>query len=291
MTPFGYIYETTNLVNNKKYIGKRQSSKFQRFYFGSGINLRKAIKKYGKENFSVNIIAWCYTKEELIQREIEEIKNRNAYESEKYYNIARGGEGGDTYAGKLDAELALIKNKISNANKGSNNGNKGQYIGNKNSMFGKHHSLESRQKMSQANKKRLEQPGQKTGKHSWTKEMETKRKERRERISYLWTIYNKNRKTIIRNFTLNKNFIKYLYKDVYNSISKFEWSELKRFGILNKDYLEIHLEIIDKTTISKEILELYESYYTKYKQFVGSKKLNKSVSTIESIIQEKDLNE
>ena len=121
--------------------------------------------------------------------------------------------------------------------------------------------------------------------------MEAKRKQRREKISYLWTIYNKNRKTIIRNFTLNKNFIKYLYKDVYNNISKFEWSELKRNGKLIKDYLEIYLEIIDKTTISKETLELYEFYYNNYKHFVGSKKLNKSISTIESIVQEKDLNE
>lgn len=29
---FGYIYETTNLINNKKYIGKHKSNKFDKNY-------------------------------------------------------------------------------------------------------------------------------------------------------------------------------------------------------------------------------------------------------------------
>ena len=43
------IYKTTNLVNKKIYIG--QDSKNNPEYLGSGAIVKKAIKKYGKENF------------------------------------------------------------------------------------------------------------------------------------------------------------------------------------------------------------------------------------------------
>lgn len=44
---YGYIYITTNLTNNKKYIGKHASSKFDENYKGSGKRLWNAINKYG----------------------------------------------------------------------------------------------------------------------------------------------------------------------------------------------------------------------------------------------------
>ena len=50
-----YIYKTTNRVNNKVYIGKSMKT-FNENYLGSGILLQKAIKKYGKESFSVEVI-------------------------------------------------------------------------------------------------------------------------------------------------------------------------------------------------------------------------------------------
>ena len=56
---FGYIYKTTNLINGKIYIGKRQKQEFDKYYLGSGIYLKKAIEKYGKENFSCEIIDKC----------------------------------------------------------------------------------------------------------------------------------------------------------------------------------------------------------------------------------------
>ena len=44
---YGYVYETINLVNNKKYIGKRVKSKFDINYKGSGKILKQAFEKYG----------------------------------------------------------------------------------------------------------------------------------------------------------------------------------------------------------------------------------------------------
>jgi len=34
-------------------------------YLGSGLHIKNAIKKYGKENFKVEILIWCETKDDL----------------------------------------------------------------------------------------------------------------------------------------------------------------------------------------------------------------------------------
>ena len=50
-----YIYKTTNLINGKIYIGQ-SIRKFSKSYLGSGVKILNAIKKYGKENFKVEIL-------------------------------------------------------------------------------------------------------------------------------------------------------------------------------------------------------------------------------------------
>ena len=42
----GYIYKTTNLINQKIYIGQKRG-RFNPGYFGSGVYITKAINKYG----------------------------------------------------------------------------------------------------------------------------------------------------------------------------------------------------------------------------------------------------
>jgi hypothetical protein len=54
------IYKTTNLINNKIYIGQSKYNNCD--YLGSGSLLKKAIKKYGKQNFKKEIIEYCHTK-------------------------------------------------------------------------------------------------------------------------------------------------------------------------------------------------------------------------------------
>ena len=61
-----YVYEVTNNINGRKYIGKR-SCKCpieKDLYFGSGIAIKEALKKYGVENFSKDIIKTFNTSEE-----------------------------------------------------------------------------------------------------------------------------------------------------------------------------------------------------------------------------------
>lgn len=99
---FGYIYKTTNLINQKTYIGKKKGS-FDKNYFGSGIILKQAIEKYGAENFSVELVCECNSLDDLNNSEITMIE-----EFKPSYNIAKGGDGGDT----LYYHNATIKNQI-----------------------------------------------------------------------------------------------------------------------------------------------------------------------------------
>ena len=90
---YGYIYLTTNLVNNKKYIGQHAKPEFDGEYYGSGVLFKSAMDKYGKETFTREILDWAETKEELDKLEIEYIDKFDAVNSDEYYNISPGGYG------------------------------------------------------------------------------------------------------------------------------------------------------------------------------------------------------
>lgn len=91
---YGYIYETTNLINGKKYIGQHKSEQFDPNYLGSGTLIRRSIKKYGFENFKVKILCKCNSYEELLEKEQYYIALFRATESDEFYNIVDGGFGG-----------------------------------------------------------------------------------------------------------------------------------------------------------------------------------------------------
>lgn len=94
---YGYIYLTTNLINNKKYIGKSTFKSNHSSYLGSGTLLKKAIEKYGRNNFSKEILQYADTKEELEKMEEYWIEKYKAVEDENYYNIKPTSIGGNTF--------------------------------------------------------------------------------------------------------------------------------------------------------------------------------------------------
>jgi len=87
------IYKTTNIINGKYYIGKDVNN--SNHYLGSGVLLKMAIKKYGKENFNKEILEYCETLEILEEREKFWIKELNSIVLG--YNLTEGGTGGDTF--------------------------------------------------------------------------------------------------------------------------------------------------------------------------------------------------
>lgn len=91
---YGYIYITTNILNNRKYIGKHKSIVFDPNYHGSGKAIKNAINKYGVENFVTEILECCETLKELNEKEIYYISLNDAVNSKEFYNLKDGGEGG-----------------------------------------------------------------------------------------------------------------------------------------------------------------------------------------------------
>jgi hypothetical protein len=89
MTP--YIYIITNTINNKQYLGQHDGQNPN--YMGSGKLLRQAIKKYGIENFTKEIIEYC-TKEQLNAREIFWGEYHDVVNNNNFYNIVSCGTGG-----------------------------------------------------------------------------------------------------------------------------------------------------------------------------------------------------
>jgi group I intron endonuclease len=68
-------------------------------YIGSGTHLRRSIRKYGIDNFKLEILEWCNTRDELIERE-KEIITENHINNPNCYNMKNGGLGGGKFYSK-----------------------------------------------------------------------------------------------------------------------------------------------------------------------------------------------
>ena len=92
---YHYIYKTTNLVNDKFYIGMHSTSNLEDGYIGSGKRLWYSIKKYGRENFKMEILEFLPDRNSLKERE-REIVNSDLVKEELCMNLQIGGGGGLT---------------------------------------------------------------------------------------------------------------------------------------------------------------------------------------------------
>lgn len=106
-----FVYLTVCLVNNKSYVGKYEGPESDN-YLGSGKLLKRAVQKYGKDNFTRIILERFTNKEDCRSGEVKWIKLLNAVESKLFYNIATGGEGGNTYAGFSQNEMVELRVKL-----------------------------------------------------------------------------------------------------------------------------------------------------------------------------------
>lgn len=114
---FGYIYLTTNLINGKVYVGKHKSATYDEHYYGSGKIIQNAIKKYGIKNFSNEMLYEADTLEDLNTKEKYYIKKYRELYGNNCYNIADGGDGGDTFSGKSEEEQNAFIEKMTIINK------------------------------------------------------------------------------------------------------------------------------------------------------------------------------
>lgn len=204
---YGYIYETKNQKNSKLYVGRKRGE-FKKSYFGGGRHLQRAIKKDGKENFSVRIIAEATSEDHLNQLEIQTIREyREKHGRDHLYNIADGGypynvgwhfseeskkklsesikagfkAGRIPWAkGKKHSEEQRQKNRIGHL--GLPSWNKGRHYdeaakrkmseaskGRIPWIAGKHHTEEARQKIKAKRALQIIRNGYKTGRPAWNR--------------------------------------------------------------------------------------------------------------------------
>ena len=112
MTKYGRIYIIRNTINSKVYIGQTKVSLKLRFQNhlsaarnGKDYVIGKAIRKYGEENFYIELLEEC-TIEELNERERYWISYFNSTNNKFGYNISIGGNVIRTTK-KLDSNLII----------------------------------------------------------------------------------------------------------------------------------------------------------------------------------------
>ena len=90
---YHYIYKTTNIINNKFYIGMHSTDNLNDGYLGSGKRLWFSINYHGKDNHKIEILEFCDDRETLKNRE-KEIVNKDLLNERLCMNLQLGGGGG-----------------------------------------------------------------------------------------------------------------------------------------------------------------------------------------------------
>ena len=186
------IYKITNKLNGRFYIGQHQTENIDDGYMGSGIAICDAIKKYGIENFTKEII-FDVDNWELMDFIEELIVDEEFVKREDTYNIALGGTGGyglgKSNQGKKGHPCSEeTKRKIIAFHKGRHRSEEAKqhmsdsHKGKQSPIKGKKRSKEFCKKISEAGKGRI--PWNK-GKRIGQQSEETKRK-RSEAVRRWW---------------------------------------------------------------------------------------------------------
>jgi len=122
------IYKATNSINGKSYIGQtakpsiepRKNKHFKNAFKDlTQTHFYRALRKYGKDNFTWEILCYCNTKEELNQKEIYYIEYFQSMSFQNGYNMTKGGTGGDTWT--YNFRLPELKKLKSLQTSGKNN--------------------------------------------------------------------------------------------------------------------------------------------------------------------------
>lgn len=90
MKKYYVLYKTTNLINGKIYIGSHASDSLEDTYLGSGVSLKRDIKKYGKENFKRENLKVFYSLKEVLKEEAK-IVTKDFVKRNDTYNSSVGG--------------------------------------------------------------------------------------------------------------------------------------------------------------------------------------------------------
>jgi len=108
------VYKSTNNINGKWYYGVHGTFDIHDDYYGSGDAVTAAQVKYGKKNFSKEVLFIYETKKEAFAKEVELI-TEDVIKDKQNYNLEPGGSGCSGMTGKRHSEET--KKKLSEAGK------------------------------------------------------------------------------------------------------------------------------------------------------------------------------
>ena len=121
----GIVYEWTNLVNNKKYIGSHKGSAHDG-YTASGKLIKYAFDKYGMDNFIRRVLYFGKDYKELEEFCLEEV---DAMNNENYYNLHNFSSGGFTKEVAIKAHYSISKEDRKKINIKAGNSTKNRGVG------------------------------------------------------------------------------------------------------------------------------------------------------------------
>ena len=89
------VYRITNLLNSRYYYGVHETNNLNDSYLGSGIAIKRAVKKYGKHNFRKAVLFTFEMSVEAYAKEVELLQG--VRQDPLCYNLHEGGQGGFKY--------------------------------------------------------------------------------------------------------------------------------------------------------------------------------------------------
>jgi len=92
MSKLGFVYETTNNLNGKKYIGSHIGDS-KDIYWGSGVDFKKDFNQLGAEHFTRKILAFASDIESLRESEEKFLTEVDAKNNTLYYNRTNSASG------------------------------------------------------------------------------------------------------------------------------------------------------------------------------------------------------
>lgn len=102
------VYKITNRFDGKIYVGCHSTLNKDDRYMGSGVEIKEALKKYGRKSFVKEILFEFDTKEEMLAKEKELVTKEFCMREDTYNRI----EGGGTY---LTEGMVVVKDKEGNS--------------------------------------------------------------------------------------------------------------------------------------------------------------------------------
>lgn len=149
------VYMHINKINGKRYIGiTSYENPNDRWRNGLGYNdkqyFRKAIDKYGFDNFDHIIISSGLNKEDAEHMEVDLISKYNTTDNRHGYNISNGGNSNGKHTKETKDKMRIARKKIPPRKQSEKTKRKISLStsGELNHFYGKHHTDETKEKIS-----------------------------------------------------------------------------------------------------------------------------------------------